>query len=68
MRNYLTIAACAVVALTGCGGGSTTSTPAPSATPAATFTISSSGVISPKSVTVPRGSQVQFVNNDRVAH
>ena len=68
MRNYIILAACAVVALTGCGGGSTTSTPAPSATPAATFTISSSGVISPKSVTVPRGSQVQFVNSDRVGH
>lgn len=39
----------------------------PSTAPAATFTISSTGV-SPKSVTVPVGSQVQFVNTDRVSH
>lgn len=68
MRKSIIFSVCAAVALTGCGGSGTSSTPAPSATPAATFTISSSGVISPKSVTVPRGSQVQFVNNDRVAH
>ena len=64
------LAACtgAVVLLTSCGGRSSSGTTTPSAMPAATITISSTGVVSPKSVTVPRGSQVQFVNNDRVAH
>ena len=47
----------------------TSATPAssPSVTPAAVITITASGV-SPKSVTVPRGSQVQFVNNDARPH
>ena len=53
--------------MTGCGGGSSSGTSGPSAAPAATITITTSGV-SPKSVTVPTGSQVQFVNSDRVAH
>ncbi|MGC4085591.1 MAG: hypothetical protein QM736_26580, partial [Vicinamibacterales bacterium] len=39
----------------------------PSATAAATITISSSGV-NPRTVTVARGSQVQFVNNDNRSH
>ena len=58
------------VLFTACGGsGSSTTTPStPTAPAAATITISSAGVVSPKTVTVPRGSQVQFINNDRVAH
>lgn len=63
----LTVIAGTVVLLASCGGGSNSDPATPSATPAATFTISSSG-ISPKSVTVARGSQVQFVNSDRVSH
>ena len=56
-----------VALLASCGGGSGSSAPTPSVTPAATITIAS-GAVSPKSVTVPRGSQVQFVNSDRVSH
>ena len=50
-----------------CGGsddGGSTPT-APPGSP--TFTISSAGV-SPKTLTVPVGSQVTFVNNDVIAH
>ena len=57
----------ALLALTtaSCGGGTPSSpTPGPSA---ATITITSSGV-SPKSVTIPVGGRVTFVNNDSRAH
>jgi len=47
---------------TGGGGGSTAAGPI-----AATITITASGV-SPKSVTIPVGSSVMFVNNDTSAH
>jgi plastocyanin len=50
-----------------CGGSSSNSTPGPSQTPAAVITITTSGV-SPQTVTVARGSQVQFVNNDTRSH
>lgn len=50
-----------------CGGSSSGSTPGPSQTPAAVITITTSGV-SPQTVTVARGSQVQFVNNDTRSH
>ena len=63
LRRLVAVAAVSV-ALSGCGGSSDTT---PSATPAATFTITTSG-ISPKSVTVARGSQVQFINNDTTFH
>jgi len=49
------------------------SDPAPSSSggggsdPATTFTITASGV-SPRTMTVPRGTQVTFVNNDSRAH
>ena len=43
----------------GGGGGGTT---------AATITISASGVVSPKTVTVPAGSRVAFVNNHSTPH
>jgi plastocyanin len=39
----------------------------PSDAPAATITISNN-TVSPKNVTVPRGSQVAFVNNDSRRH
>ena len=65
MHRLIGLAAAAVV-VASCGGRSANdSTPSP--TPAATITITSSGV-SPKNVTVPRGSQVQFVNNDTTHH
>jgi plastocyanin len=50
-----------------CGGSSAGTGPAPTPTPAATITITSSGA-NPQRVTVPRGSQVQFVNNDSRPH
>ena len=51
---------------TGCKSGGTTS-PTPPPNPATTITITSSGV-SPRSLTVSRGSQVTFVNNDSRPH
>jgi hypothetical protein len=66
MTRTLLVAAGTGLILASCGGGSgNDNTPSP--TPAATITITSTGV-NPKNVTVPRGSQVQFVNNDAVAH
>jgi plastocyanin len=56
-----------VLAITTACGGSKSSPAQPSVTPAATITITSSGV-NPRTVTVPRGSQVQFVNNDTTHH
>lgn len=53
------------VVLAACSGGSTPTTP--SNDPAAVITITASGV-SPKTVTVTRGSQVQFINNDSRSH
>jgi len=58
------------ILLAACGGGST-GTPSPSPTPspggAATITIANNAV-SPRSITVARGSQVTFVNNDSRTH
>ena len=66
MRRLWAIAAAAAL-LTACkGGGNDTGTP-PSQAPAATITLTSGGA-SPRSVTVARGSQVQFVNNDSRSH
>ena len=71
--GFLTAAAmAALVALTiACGGGSSAgTTPSPTPTPAPgglTITITSAGV-SPKTITVARGSQVTFVNNDTQIH
>ena len=68
MRNRLLVCAGAVALLASCGGSSSGgSTTTPSQTAAATITISG-GSVSPKTVTVPRGSQVQFVNNDNRSH
>ncbi len=68
MRTRLLACAGAAALLASCGGsGSSGGTTTPSQPPAATITISG-GTVSPKSVTVPRGSQVQFVNNDNRSH
>lgn len=56
-------------ALAACGGSSSPSAPTPPSgggTQVNTVTIASSGV-SPKNITVTRGSQVTFVNNDTKA-
>ena len=62
------LAACAsgVLAAASCGGSSTNST-SPSTPPAATFTITNN-TVNPKNVSVPRGSQVAFVNSDGRSH
>jgi plastocyanin len=65
MVDKAVLIATAMATLSACGGGSSSS--APTDPPAATITITTSGV-SPKSVTVARGSQVQFVNNDTASH
>ena len=57
------VAALAAAALA-CGGSSTSPTPAPAGP---MFSITSMGV-TPRSVTVTRGSQVTFVNNDSRPH
>ena len=79
-RRSLILSAAVVVVVTalGCGGGNSTTpaspTPAPTPSPSPnpspggmTITITSSGV-SPRSITVPVGSRVTFVNNDSRAH
>src|SRR5687768_16547354 len=63
------LAACVSMALITCGGGGggPTPTPNPNPTNPNTFTITSAGV-SPKELTVERGSRVRFVNNDSRRH
>lgn len=74
-------AAACVFTIAGCGGGGTSPSPAPAPAPSpaptptptptpsggTTFTITSAGV-SPKSLTVPAGTRVTFVNNDTRTH
>jgi plastocyanin len=62
-------AVASALTMTACGGDSTTSpTPNPGgSTGGATITITSSG-LSPQNVTVVRGAQVTFVNNDNRPH
>jgi len=66
MRSPLIALGAAAACAAACGGnsGNTGTNPSPGAT---VITITSSGV-SPKTVTVARGSQVQFVNNDSRSH
>jgi len=52
-----------VIALSGCGGGSSPTSPPPANNPF-TFTITAAGGVSPKELTVPPGTRVLFVNND----
>ena len=54
------------IGVAACGGGDETS-PSPTPNPATTITITSTGT-SPKNLTVPRGSQVTFVNGDTRTH
>lgn len=70
MRMALCVFAVAgALTVAACGGDSTTSpTPNPGgSTGGATITITSSGV-SPQAVTIVRGAQVTFVNNDGRPH
>jgi plastocyanin len=72
MRNHASAwvraAVCASAIPTAASCGSSSSGPtSPTTPPAATITITNNAV-SPKTVTVPRGSQVIFVNNDTRSH
>ncbi|MFN7915084.1 MAG: hypothetical protein U0Q55_07070 [Vicinamibacterales bacterium] len=67
MRTSLITLAAAAALVAGCSGGNSGGGTNPTPTPATVITITSSGV-SPKSVTVARGSQVQFVNSDSRSH
>ena len=61
---------CVMLGVTAVGAGCSSAksgTTGPSGSPAATITITATGV-SQASVTVARGSQVQFTNNDRISH
>ncbi len=60
------VAAC-LAALVSCGGNNTAPSPNPGGGSGFTFTITAGGV-SPKTMTVPRGTQVTFVNNSSRAH
>jgi plastocyanin len=70
--RFVSVGSIAIL-LAACGGGST-STPSPSPTPppgggtnTTTITIANNAV-SPKNITVARGSQVTFINNDSRVH
>ena len=65
MTNRLIVLSAGLLIVCGCGGSDSGSSPSP--TPATTITITNVGV-SPKTVTVPRGSQVQFMNSSSAAH
>jgi plastocyanin len=56
-----------LVCLSACGGSSASPSPPPSSNPY-TITISSSGVATPKELTVPPGTRVSFVNNHSRRH
>ncbi|SRR5258707_7819311 len=60
----------AAVLATACGGGSSspTTTPTPGPTPSATTITISNNTVSPANITIARGQQVTFVNNDTRAH
>ena len=64
-RLIATLIACGSIA---CGGGSSTTPSPPPPTNPYTITISSTGVVSPKDLTVPQGTRVLFVNNDSRRH
>jgi plastocyanin len=63
-RRALGAAAALAAATLACGGNNSSPTPAPSGP---TISITSMGV-TPKALTVTRGSQVTFVNNDSRPH
>jgi hypothetical protein len=58
------------ILLAACGGSGSSSNPSPSPAPSpggGTITISNNAV-SPRNITIARGSQVTFINNDSRAH
>ena len=62
-----TIAAVLLASCAACGGDSPSSTPNNPTNPF-TITISPSGIVSPKQLTVPPGTRVLFVNNHSRRH
>jgi plastocyanin len=74
LRVVTLVAASALAAA--CGGSSSPTSPSGgkgggsggSGDAATTITISASGVVSPKTLTVPAGTRVTFVNNDSRVH
>jgi plastocyanin len=62
------VVACGVALIIGaCGGNNASPAPTPSPTNTMTITIANNAV-SPKNISVPRGSQVTFTNNDNRTH
>lgn len=57
----------AVIAVHGACSKNETTPPTGTPDPATTITITASGA-SPRTLTVPRGSQITFINNDSVVH
>lgn len=55
------------LALSGSCSNNSTASPSAPAPPATTITITAAGA-NPRTLTVPPGSQITFVNNDSVAH
>jgi plastocyanin len=67
-RQRLAVSAGALaIALSGSCSRNSTSSPSGPAPSATTITITSAGA-SPRTLTVPPGTQITFVNNDTVAH
>ena len=57
------------ILLPACGGGSSTPSPSPTPSPGDTATITiANNAVSPRNITIARGSQVTFVNNDSRTH
>ena len=64
------VAAAAMAAAVSCGGSSSTTAPSGSCTPSSnanTFVLQNNQVC-PQALTVARGSQVTFINNDSIVH
>lgn len=61
-------AAAAVAIAIACGGSSSSSTAPTGGTSSATTIVISNNAVSPQNITVPRGSQVTFANNDARVH
>ena len=68
MRNHACVVFGLATVLVSVSCSSKSTTTSPSTSPAATITIATGSGVNTKSVTAPRGSQVQLVNNDSISH
>jgi plastocyanin len=69
MRVALGLVATTTIGLAlGCGGGSSSPTPTPTPGPTGTTITITNNTVSPSTLTISRGQQVTFVNNDSRAH